>query len=66
MTFILLRASYFNGNMIESERLYGVFHTEDEAHNKASELEDMVLKNVALKGFSFTFFIRRFVNDGLV
>lgn len=55
--FSVSRNTYFNGNLLEQKQPYGFFFTREEAEAKAEALENLTFKNIALKGFSFNFFV---------
>lgn len=62
-TFALLRTTSFNGSTIEKDRLFGFFQSRDAAEVKAQQLDDAVFKNIALRGFSFVFYVKEVMAD---
>lgn len=57
--YAIYRNTSFNGNTLEVNQPFGYFHTDEEANEKAQVLQDSVLKNTALRGFSFTFYVKK-------
>jgi hypothetical protein len=62
--FAVYRNSTLNGNTLEVRQPFGYFHSQEEADAKAESLTDAVTKNVALRGFSFTFYVKKILTDG--
>lgn len=56
--FAILRQTTFNGVLIESDRFMGISNSRAVATKKAESYQDMVLKNTAVCGLSFTFYVR--------
>lgn len=62
-SYALLRTTSLNGNTVEKDRLFGFFTNRDAAEAKAQALDDAVFKNIALRGFSFIFYIKEVMAD---
>jgi hypothetical protein len=62
-SFALLRTTSFNSATIEKDRLFGFFKDRDAAELKAQQLDDAVFKNIALRGFSFIFYVKEVMSD---
>lgn len=61
--YSVYRNTSFNGNTLEVRQPYGYFHSEEEANAKAESLYDSVAKNPALRGFTFTFYVKKILTD---
>ncbi len=56
--FVVLRTTHFNGGTLEVDRFFGIFASQEDALARSESLYESVNTNVALRGFSFTFYVK--------
>jgi len=56
--FVVLRQTHFNGVLIESDRLVNSANRREKAESIADRMQESVMKIPALRGLTFTFYVR--------